>query len=72
MPIIAEIQKLLTTLLVIFSLYSIWYIIVKQDIIDRDRIQRRRRKQLARRKRESEHYEQLRTQQNGTGTTMTN
>ncbi|KHJ90157.1 hypothetical protein OESDEN_10002 [Oesophagostomum dentatum] len=49
MGLIAAIQTLLTALLVLFSLYSLWYILIKQDIIDMDRIQRRRRRESERR-----------------------
>ncbi|WKY00379.1 hypothetical protein Q1695_014884 [Nippostrongylus brasiliensis] len=37
-------QQYLTLLLIIFFLYSLYYIIIKQDIIDRDRVNRRIKK----------------------------
>ncbi|VDP00057.1 unnamed protein product [Heligmosomoides polygyrus] len=41
---IALLQKILTTLLAVFFVYSLYYIIIKQDIIDRDRMTRQQRK----------------------------
>ncbi|KAK6739670.1 hypothetical protein RB195_008270 [Necator americanus] len=45
MQVVTWLQRILTALLVLFSVYSAWYIFIKQDIIDMDRIQRRRRKE---------------------------